>query len=78
MRLMMDDGLGSYGLECIIIMWFDHGQTRSKLFTHVLLYECYDLGMTDVWNSCKVMSKYLQICTWVGFGKSTYVHWFGS
>jgi len=46
---------------------------RSELLSHVLLYECYDLGMTDVWNSCKVMSKYLQICMRVGFGKSMYV-----
>ena len=37
---------------------------------HVLLYTCYDLGMSDVWNNCKVIRKYLQICMRVGFGES--------
>lgn len=60
------------------IIWFDYGQNRSELLTHVLLYECYDLGMTNVWNNCKVMSKYLQIYTRVGFGEGAYVRWFGS
>jgi len=37
---------------------------------HVLLYACYDLSISDVWNSWKVIRKYLQICMRVGFGES--------
>ena len=35
-----------------------------------MFYEWYDLGMSDVWNNCKVIRKYLQICMKVGFGES--------
>ena len=43
---------------------------------HVLLCKYYDLVITEVWNSCKIMNEYLQMYTLVDFGKITYTHRF--
>jgi len=45
---------------------------------NVLSFICYDLGISEAWNSCEVISYYLQIYMLVRLGEGMYTRWFDS